>query len=139
MQKLVSLKNQVLAILNPAADFVALLPIRLLMAYEFGSAGFKKLEGTNWFGRVQENFLFPFNHIPVEISWFMRPGLKFWVALRCFSDYSPASGRSVSSLCRSLRFRVCTGRMTGAACRNCGKDTLSQTRASAIIDCRCCS
>ncbi|HNP63063.1 MAG TPA: DoxX family protein [Woeseiaceae bacterium] len=71
MQKLVKLKHQVLNLLNPAGDFVALLPIRLLMAYEFGSAGLKKLDGTNWFGRIQDNFLFPFNHVPVEISWFM--------------------------------------------------------------------
>lgn len=71
MHSLVKLKNQVIGLLNPAGDFVALLPIRLLMAYEFGSAGFKKLDGTNWFAKVQDNFLFPFNHVPVEISWFM--------------------------------------------------------------------
>ena len=71
MQSLVKLKNQVVGLLNPAGDFVALLPIRLLMAYEFGKAGLTKFDGKNWFGNVQDNFLFPFNHVPVEISWFM--------------------------------------------------------------------
>lgn len=45
--------------------------IRLLMAYEFGKAGFGKLNGSNWFANVQDNFIFPFNVIPVDISWFL--------------------------------------------------------------------
>ncbi len=71
MQNLIKLKNQVVGMLTPAGDFVALLPIRLLMAYEFGKAGLGKFGGKNWFANVQDNFLFPFNHVPVEISWFM--------------------------------------------------------------------
>jgi putative oxidoreductase len=54
-----------------------LLPIRLLMAYEFGRAGMMKLNGNNWFGNVQDNFPFPFNVVPVDISWFMAT----WVEL----------------------------------------------------------
>ena len=71
MDKLLKIKNQVVAILDPTADWVALLPIRLLMAYEFGKAGMTKFNGNNWFANVQDNFLFPFNYVPVEISWFM--------------------------------------------------------------------
>ncbi|MCH7829752.1 MAG: DoxX family protein [Proteobacteria bacterium] len=71
MEKLIQLKNQVIAILDPAGDWVALLPIRLLLAYEFGKAGMMKFNGNNWFANYQDNFLFPFNVIPVEISWFM--------------------------------------------------------------------
>jgi len=71
MDKLLKIKNQVVAILDPTADWVALLPIRLLMAYEFGKAGLTKFNGNNWFANVQDNFLFPFNYVPVEISWFM--------------------------------------------------------------------
>lgn len=71
MNFLLKLKNQVIGVLNPAADWVALLPIRLLMAYEFGKAGMMKFNGDNWFANVQDNFLFPFNYVPVEISWFM--------------------------------------------------------------------
>ena len=71
MQKLVKLTNQVVNALNPAGDWVALLPIRLLMAYEFGKAGMMKFNGNNWFANYQDNFLFPFNFVPVEVSWFM--------------------------------------------------------------------
>jgi len=72
MDKLVHLKNRVVGVLDPAGDWVALLPIRLLMAYEFGwQGGLGKLHGKNWFANYQENFIFPFNHVPVEISWFM--------------------------------------------------------------------
>ena len=48
-----------------------LLPIRLLLAYEFGTAGLMKFNSNNWFANYQDNFLFPFNYIPVEVSWFM--------------------------------------------------------------------
>lgn len=71
MEKLIKIKNQVVDVLNPSGDWVALLPIRLLMGYEFAKAGFMKLNGNNWFGRFQEDFLFPFNVIPTEVSWFM--------------------------------------------------------------------
>lgn len=71
MRGLLRTKNQLVGLLSPAADWVALLPIRLLMAYEFGHAGLMKFNGDNWFGRYQDNFLFPFNYVPVEISWFL--------------------------------------------------------------------
>ena len=57
--------------LDAAGTWIALMPIRLLLAWEFGSAGVSKLNGNNWFGNVQENFLFPFNVLPVELSWFL--------------------------------------------------------------------
>ena len=71
MTSLVTLKNQVTNTLDSVGDWAALLPIRLLMAYEFGRAGIMKLNGSNWFANVQDNFPFPFNVIPVEISWFL--------------------------------------------------------------------
>jgi len=64
-------KTRVVAVLDPAGDWVALLPIRLLMAFEFGKAGMMKYNGNNWFANVQDNFPFPFSVIPVEISWFI--------------------------------------------------------------------
>ncbi|HSG58286.1 MAG TPA: DoxX family protein [Woeseiaceae bacterium] len=63
--------DRVVAILEPTGDWLALLPIRLLMAYEFGKAGLMKYNGNNWFANVQDNFPFPFNVVPVEISWFL--------------------------------------------------------------------
>lgn len=71
MGPLLNLRKAVVDVLNPAGDWVALLPIRLLMAWEFWYAGTMKYNGSNWFGRVQDNFLFPFNVVPVEISWFL--------------------------------------------------------------------
>lgn len=71
MEKLTAIWNRITGVLDPAGDWVALLVIRLLMAYEFGKAGFTKLNGNNWFGNVKENFPFPFNVVPVDISWFL--------------------------------------------------------------------
>jgi len=84
MDKLVKLKNQVVGILNPAGDWVALLPIRLLMGYEFYKAGMWKFHGNNWFASAQDNFLFPFNIIPVEISWFMATWAEILGGLSLF-------------------------------------------------------
>ncbi|MCP4300975.1 MAG: DoxX family protein [Gammaproteobacteria bacterium] len=71
MNSLIKLKDRIVNVLDPAGDWFALLPIRLLMAYEFGRAGKMKLNGNNWFANVQDDFPFPFNVIPVEISWFL--------------------------------------------------------------------
>ncbi len=71
MNKLHQYWKRVVNVLDPAGDWVALIPIRLLLAFEFGKAGLGKLGGANWFANVQDNFPFPFNVIPVEISWFI--------------------------------------------------------------------
>ncbi len=71
MNSLIAINNRVIGALDGASDWVALLAIRLLMAYEFGRAGMMKFNGNNWFANVQDNFPFPFNVVPVEISWFI--------------------------------------------------------------------
>lgn len=71
MNKLKALYQGVVDKLETAGPWVALLPIRLLMAHEFFKAGRMKLGGNNWFGNAQDNFPFPFNVVPVEISWFL--------------------------------------------------------------------
>jgi putative oxidoreductase len=71
VEKLLQLNAEVCARLDEAGHWIALLLIRLLLAWEFGTAGFMKLHGDNWFGRIQDNFPFPFSVIPVEISWFI--------------------------------------------------------------------
>jgi putative oxidoreductase len=51
-------------------QFNAWLPplfLRLILAWEFGEAGFEKLHGENWFGSL--TFPFPFNLLPSELSW----------------------------------------------------------------------
>jgi len=81
MNKLIKFRKSITGILDPAGDWVALLPIRLLMAFEFGKAGMMKLNGNNWFANVQDNFPFPFNVIPVEISWFLATWTEIFGAL----------------------------------------------------------
>ena len=71
MQALLDLRRSIVGILDATGQWLALLLIRLLMAWEFGRAGFMKLNGTNWFGNVKDNFPFPFNVVPVEISWLL--------------------------------------------------------------------
>jgi len=71
MQRLNALWKAVTDVLDPAGDWIALLPIRLLMAYEYFHAGRMKFNGSNWFTNIQDNFPFPFDVIPVEISWFL--------------------------------------------------------------------
>ena len=41
--------------------------LRLILAWEFGEAGFEKLHGTNWFSNI--TFPFPFNLVSPEFSW----------------------------------------------------------------------
>jgi putative oxidoreductase len=57
--------------LETSGAWLAPLPIRILLAWEFTSAGFGKLHGENWFESVQANFLFPFDLVPVALSWFL--------------------------------------------------------------------
>lgn len=71
MNAFLNLRKAVVDLIDPAGDWIALLPIRLLMAWEFWYAGMKKFHGSNWFANYQDNFLFPFNVVPVEISWFL--------------------------------------------------------------------
>lgn len=72
MARLLDYYTRVVARLDCTAAYGAgLILIRLLMAFEFGKAGLGKLNGENWFGRVQDNFIFPFDVIPVDISWFI--------------------------------------------------------------------
>jgi putative oxidoreductase len=71
MNALLDLRARLVNVLESSGNWVALLPIRLLMAWEFGRAGLMKYNGNNWFANVQDNFPFPFNVVPVEISWFL--------------------------------------------------------------------
>lgn len=71
MTAVLELRTRIIDLLDSSSDWIALLPIRLLMAWEFGRAGLAKYNGSNWFANVQDNFPFPFNIVPVEISWFL--------------------------------------------------------------------
>ena len=79
MDMLVKLNARIVGLLTPAASWVALLPIRLLMAYEFGSAGLKKFSASDtlygdvpkWFAGSADGFPFPISIFSVEFNWFM--------------------------------------------------------------------
>ena len=61
--------RDVFGVLNRAGEWLAPLGLRLLLAYEFWQAGVEKLNGENWFSDIQDQFPFPFNLVPPEISW----------------------------------------------------------------------
>lgn len=83
-----------LRVIDTTGAWLALLPLRLLLAYEFGVAGLEKLRGENWFADIHDVFPFPFSVVPVDISWFMATwteligaaalviglGTRFWAA-----------------------------------------------------------
>lgn len=57
--------------LDRLGEFLPQLGLRLLLAYEFWESGVEKFHGENWFADIQERFPFPFNLVPVDISWFL--------------------------------------------------------------------
>ena len=56
-------------ILERTGSYVAPLGLRVILAWEFFEAGLMKFNGENWFVHIQEDFPFPFNVIPPDISW----------------------------------------------------------------------
>lgn len=62
--------------LNGAAEYVAPLGLRLVLAWEFYQSGITKLHGDNWFGQDWVNFPFPFDAIPANISWMLATAFE---------------------------------------------------------------
>ncbi len=58
-------------LLNRGGDYLSLLGLRLLLAWEYGESGVVKLRGENWFHHIKEDFPFPFNVVSTDISWFL--------------------------------------------------------------------
>lgn len=93
MNALLSCGYKVIRGLNWLGEFLPQLGLRLLLAYEFWESGVEKLRGENWFAEIQAVFPFPFDLLPVELSWFMATwtellgslglvlglGTRFWV------------------------------------------------------------
>ncbi len=77
--------------LEVLGDWLPQLLFRLILAWEFGEAGFEKLQGTNWFADI--SFPFPFSLLPPDISWGIATffeivgafALAFGLATRFFS------------------------------------------------------
>ena len=68
--------SQTVRLLDASAPWLAFLLIRLLIGWEFLESGLVKLNGENWFSHIKDDFLFPFNMIPVDISWFIATWLE---------------------------------------------------------------
>ena len=57
--------------LEQVGEWLPQLALRILLAWEFWESGVEKFNGNNWFAHIKDNFPFPFNHVPVELSWFI--------------------------------------------------------------------
>ena len=77
MASIVSLGCTVVGWLDRIGSFLPQLGLRLLLAYEFWESGIEKFHGENWFGEIRASFPFPFNLLPVELSW----QLAMWTEL----------------------------------------------------------
>lgn len=62
--------------LDNAGLWLGLLSLRVLLAWEFGEAGFEKLHGSNWFVDIQDQFPWPFKWIPADLNWAMATGFE---------------------------------------------------------------
>jgi putative oxidoreductase len=91
LQSLGALWRLTTARLEGLGAWLAPLGLRLIMAWEFGEAGFEKLRGSNWFDHVQENFPFPFSVVNTNLSWSMATWFEiigaFALALGLFTRF----------------------------------------------------
>lgn len=71
MSLIMNLIRTVFDKLNAIGMYAGMLPLRLLLAWEFWESGVEKFNGDNWFTQIQDDFPFPFNVIPTDISWFI--------------------------------------------------------------------
>ena len=69
MQAILSLGCRIYSLLDKLGEWLPQLGIRLLLAYEFWEAGVEKFNGDNWFIDFADNFPFPFNVLPPNLSW----------------------------------------------------------------------
>jgi len=76
MNRITHFARQGLNTLDPIGLWVGMLSLRLLLAWEFGEAGFEKLQGSNWFADIQDQFPWPFKLIPADINWALATGFE---------------------------------------------------------------
>ena len=63
--------SQHLATLDVVGLWIALISLRLILGWDFFESGLEKFNGDNWFADIQDQFPFPFNVVPPNISWQM--------------------------------------------------------------------
>lgn len=79
MGKLCGLYCRLVGVAEMLAPILPPLVLRLVLAWEFGEAGWEKLHGENWFHDI--TFPFPFNLLPPEVSWNISTWLELLGAL----------------------------------------------------------
>ncbi len=63
--------SQYLATLDVVGLWIALISLRLILGWDFFESGLEKFNGENWFADIQDQFPFPCNLVPPNISWQM--------------------------------------------------------------------
>jgi len=71
MNSMTGLWLRVTDLLDRVGDWLPALAIRVLLGWEYFESGLMKYRGENWFAQIQEQFPFPFDVIPVNLSWFL--------------------------------------------------------------------
>jgi len=66
----------VLNLVDALGRWLGLLSLRVLLAWEFGEAGWEKWQGHNWFADIQDQFPWPFKLIPADINWALATGFE---------------------------------------------------------------
>lgn len=62
--------------LEAGGQWLPPLLLRGVMAWEYFESGREKLHGSNWFTQLQDQFPFPFNIMPADLSWFMATWIE---------------------------------------------------------------
>ncbi len=58
-------------------DGLVSLGLRLILGPVLILAGWEKISGDNWFGAIEDSMPFPFNVLPVGLSWFLASWTEF--------------------------------------------------------------
>jgi putative oxidoreductase len=62
-------------------EFLPQLGLGFLLAFEFWESGIEKARGENWFADIQDRFPFPFDLVPVDISWLLATWSELFGAM----------------------------------------------------------
>ena len=81
MQGVIHAIQTVFDLMTAAGRALGPLSLRLVLAVEFWASGLEKLRGENWFYDIQDQFPFPFNVIPPDVSWAMATWFELGGAL----------------------------------------------------------
>ena len=75
--------------LEGAGRYLSFFLLRMILAWEFGEAGWRKLQGDNWFGQIpwaewQRGFTFPMDRLPMEVNWYLAMGGELLFSVMLF-------------------------------------------------------